>query len=220
MEAEDREVCERQAWKAAERVRNKWRKQKWFQYTMLKRIRDDATEEPLTSSDDEGDVEESRKDAKHRRRKQLVKSMKTVGKLIDEKLKGETEVDPKTKKRIPKRSLVTKTYERYLEAKKSSPDRFREIYPLDHLEKLHVLSMRRAGMIPSPTVKDLIKLEEKKLGEKSVRTPTVKEILRDKPLEVTEDVRKVLAFAEGGDSEGEVNEEEEAEAEGEQGGEK
>ena len=38
---------------------------------MLKRIKDNAIEEPLTSSDDKEDVEESRKDAKHRRRKQF-----------------------------------------------------------------------------------------------------------------------------------------------------
>ena len=36
MEAEDREVRERQAQEVAERVRNKRRKQKRFQYTMLK----------------------------------------------------------------------------------------------------------------------------------------------------------------------------------------
>ena len=36
MEAEDREVRERQAQKVAESVRNRWRKQKRFQYTMLK----------------------------------------------------------------------------------------------------------------------------------------------------------------------------------------
>ena len=212
MEAEDREVRERQAWEVAERVRNRWRKQKRFQYTMLKQIKDDTREEPLTSSDHEGNVEESRKDAKHRRRKQLVKSMKMVGKLIDETLKGETEVDSKTKKRIPKRSLATKTYERYREAQKNSPERYRNMFPLDHLEKLHTLSMKRAEMMVSPTVKELIKLEEKKLEEKSIRMPTVKEILRDKPLEVFEDVRKALPFAEGGDSEGEGDEEEEAEA--------
>ena len=174
----------------------------------MKRIRDEATEEPLTSSDDKEDVEESRKDTKHRRRKQLVKSINTVGKLIDEKMKGETELDKKTMKMVPKSSLVTKTYERYLEAKKDSPERYRNMFPLDHLERLHEMAMRRAGMVGSPTVKELIKLEEKKLGEKSVRTPTVKEILRDKPLGETEDVRKILPFAEGGDSEGEVGEEE------------
>ena len=58
---------------------------------MLKQIKEDAIEEPLTSSDGEEDVEESRKDAKHRRRKQLLKSMMTIGKLIDEKMKGQTE---------------------------------------------------------------------------------------------------------------------------------
>ena len=105
MEAEDREVCERQSQEVAERVRNRQRKQKRFQYTMLKRIKDDIKEEPLTSLDDEEDVEELKKDAKHRKRKQLVKSMKMVGKLIDEKLKGQTEMDSKTKKKIPKRSL-------------------------------------------------------------------------------------------------------------------
>ena len=69
MEAEERQVRERQAREAAERVRNKWRKQKKFAYTMLKRIKDEVAEKPLTSSDDEGDVEESRRDAKHRKRK-------------------------------------------------------------------------------------------------------------------------------------------------------
>ena len=43
--------------------------------------------------------------------------------------------------------------------------------------------------------------------------PTVKEILRDKPLGETEDVSKILPFAEGGESEGEVGEEEEGELE-------
>ena len=36
MEAEEREVHERQAREAAKRARNKWRKQKKFAYTMLK----------------------------------------------------------------------------------------------------------------------------------------------------------------------------------------
>ena len=58
MEAEEREVRERQAQEAAERVRNRSRKQKRFAFTMLKRIKDDVAEEPLTSSDDEEDVEE------------------------------------------------------------------------------------------------------------------------------------------------------------------
>ena len=127
MEAKEREVRERQAQEAAERARNRWRKQKRFTYTMLKRIRDDAIEEPLTSSDDEEDVEESRRDAKHRKRKQLVKSMKTLGEKIDVTMAGETEVDPKTKERVPKKGLATKTYERYVAAKKRSPKKFREM---------------------------------------------------------------------------------------------
>ena len=36
MEAKDRELCGRQAQEAAKRARNRWRKQKRFQYTMLK----------------------------------------------------------------------------------------------------------------------------------------------------------------------------------------
>ena len=104
METEEREVCERQAQEAAERARNRQRKQKRFAYTMLKQIKDDMAEEPLTSSDDEADVEESRRDAKHRKRKQLVKSMKTLGKLINETMKGEMEVDLRTKEIIPKKS--------------------------------------------------------------------------------------------------------------------
>ena len=204
MEVEDREVCERQAQEVAKRARNRRRKQKRFQYAMLRRIKDDVEEEPLTSLDDEEDVEESRKDARHKRRKQLVKSLKMVGKMIDKKLKGEMEVDLKTKKRIAKTSLPTKTFRRYREAKNSSPGRFRDVYTLDHLDKLHKLSLRRVEKMGIPTVKELIELEEK-----SVRTPTVKEILRDKPLNAFDDVRKTLPFAEGDDTEVEGEEEEE-----------
>ena len=191
MEAKEREVCERQAWEAAERARNKQRKQKKFAYTMLKQIKDDVAEEPLMSSDDKEDVEDSRRDVKHRKRKQLVKSMKTLGELIDETMKGETVVDPKTKEILPKKSLVTKTYDRYIATKKSSPERFREVYTLDHLDKLYELSLRRAEKKNIPTVKELIKLEEK-----SVRTRTVKEILKHKLLDKFADVRKSLSFRE------------------------
>ena len=208
MEAKEREVHERQAQEAAERARNRWRKQKRFAFTMLKRIKDDVEEEPLTSSDDEEDVEESRRDAKHRKRKQLVKSMKTLGELIDERMKGEMEVDPKTKERIPRKSLATKTYERYIAAKKASPKWFRELYTLDHLDKLHELSLRRAEKKNIPTVKELIKLEEK-----SVRTPTVREILKDKPLDTFPDVRKTLPFEE---SDEEIAEGDATEIEGEE----
>ena len=119
----------------------------------------------------------------------MVKSMMTVGKLIDEKLKGEMEVDPKTKKRVPKTSLATKTLKRYQAAKKKSPERFRDVFTLDHLDRLHELSLRRGEMMDIPTMKELIKLEEK-----SVRTLTVKEILRDKPLEKFADVKKALSL--------------------------
>ena len=152
MEAKEREVHERQAQEAAERVRNRWRKQKRFAYTMLKRIKDDVAEEPLMSLDEEEDVEESRRDVKHRKRKQLVKSMKRLGELIDETMKGETEVNPKTKEILPKKSLATKTYDRYIMTKKSSPKRFREVYTLDHLDKLYELLLRRVEKKNIPTV--------------------------------------------------------------------
>ena len=208
MEAKEREVHERQAEEAAKRARNRWRKQKRFAYTMLKRIKDDVEEEPLMSLDDEEDVEESRRDAKHRKRKQLVKSMKTLGELIDETMKGETEVDPKTKEIIPKKSLATKTYDGYIAMKKSSSERFREVYTLDHLDKLHELSLRRAEKKNIPTVKELIKLDEK-----SVRTQTVKEILKYKPLDTFADVRKALPF---GELDEEIAEGDAAEVEGEE----
>ena len=186
-----REVRERQAREAAKRARNKRRKQKKFAYTMLKRIKDDVAEEPLTSSDDEEDVEESRRDVKHRKRKQLVKSMKMLGELIDKMMKGETVVDPKTKEILPKKSLATKTYDRYIATKKSSPERLREVYTLDHLDKLYEISLGRVEKKNIPTVKELIKLEEK-----SIRTPTVKEILKHKPLDTFTDMTKSLSFRE------------------------
>ena len=86
---------------------------------------------------------------------------------------------------------MTKTCDRYIATKKSSPERFREVYTLDHLDKLHELSLRRAEKKNILTVKKLMKLEEK-----SVRTPTVKEILKDKPLDTFVDVRKALPFGE------------------------
>ena len=109
--------------------------------------------------------------------------MKMLGALIDETMKGQMVVDPKTKETHPKKSLVTKTYDRYVVTKKSSPKRFREVYTLDHLDKLYELSLRRAEKKNIPTVKELIKLEEK-----SVRAPTVKEVLKDKPLDTFADV--------------------------------
>ena len=79
------------------------------------------------------------------------------------------------------------------------------MYTLDHLDRLHELSLRRAEKMGIPTVKELIELEEK-----SVRTLTVKESLRDKLLD-NDDVRKTLVLAEGDDDtevEGEEVEEE------------
>ena len=69
--------------------------------------------------------------------------------------------------------------------------RFKELYTLDHLDRLHKLSLRRAEKKNIPMVKELIKL-----GEKSVRTPTVREILKDKPLDMFPDVRKTLSLEE------------------------
>ena len=62
---------------------------------------------------------------------------------------------------------------------------------MDNLDKLYELSLRRAEKKNIPTVKELIKL-----GEKSVRTPTVKEILKHKLLDTFADVRKSLSFRE------------------------
>ena len=121
----------------------------------------------------------------------MVKSMMTVGKLTDEKLKGETEVDPKTKKRVPKMSLATKIVKQYHEVKQKSPTLYKHAFSLDHLDRLHKLSLRRAEHLNIPTVKELIKLEEK-----SIRPPTVKEILKDRPLDEFEEVKKALPFVE------------------------
>ena len=88
-------------------------------------------------------------------------------------------------------SLAIKTYEKYHVAKKNSPELFMKMHTLDHLD-CHELILRRAKMMYFPTVKELIELEEK-----SVRTLTVKEILRDKQLDEFADVEKALSFAEG-----------------------
>ena len=77
---------------------------------------------------------------------------------------------------------------------------------MDHLDKLHKLSLRRAEKKNIPTMKELIKLEEK-----SVRTLTVQEILKDKPLDTFADMRKTLPF---GESDEEIAEEDAAEVEG------
>ena len=144
----------------------------------------------------------------------IVETMMMVGKLIDKKTKGETEVDPKTKKRIPKMSLATKIVNQYREAKQRSPRTYRNTFTLDHLDRLHELALRRAENLKIPTVKELIMLEEK-----SVRTPTVKEILKGRPLDELAEVKKALPFAEeevGETAEGDVTEVEEEEKEGEE----
>ena len=53
------------------------------------------------------------------------------------------------------------------------------------------MALRRAEQKDIPTVKELIKLEEK-----SVRTPTIKEIFKDAPFDYDEDVKKILDFEE------------------------
>ena len=83
METKDREASERQAKEAAERARNRRRKQKRFQYTMLKRIKDDIKEEPLTSADDAEDMEESRKDGCEAQKKETVGDIYEDGGKID-----------------------------------------------------------------------------------------------------------------------------------------
>ena len=83
---------------------------------------------------------------------------------------------------------------------------------MDHLDKLHKLSLRRAEKKNIPTVKELIKLEEK-----SVRTPTVKEILKDKRLDMFADVKKALSLT---DLDEKIAERDAAEVEGEEEGEK
>ena len=212
IEREDREVRERLAQEAAVRERNKRKKQKKSKYNLLRRIRDDVEEEALTSSDDEEDMAESRRDAKHRRRKELIRSLTTVGQKVDEKLhsSGVMEFDKKTKKRVPATSLATKTVEQYKLSKKKQPEKYRELFNLDHLEWLHELALRRAEQKDIPTVKQLIQLEEK-----SARTPTIKEILKDSPLHFDEDVRKILDLGEEEEEEEEeVAEEKTVEGEG------
>ena len=154
---------------------------------MLRWIRDDTEEEVLTSSDDEEDMAESRRDAKHRRRKELLRSMTNVGKMVDEKLqsKGVMEFDKKTKKKVPATSLATKTVKKYQLSKKKFPEEYRELFSLDDLEWLHELVLRRAEQKGIPTMKELIQLEEK-----SVKTPTIKEIMKDAPLDFDEDMKK------------------------------
>ena len=140
--------------------------------------------------------------------------MMMVGKLIDEKLMGETEVDLKTKKRIPKMSLATKIVNQYHEAKQKSSHTYRHAFTLAHLDRLHELALRRAENLKIPTVKELIKLEKK-----GVRTSTVKEILKGRLLDEFAEVKKALPFAEeevGETAEGDVMEVEEEEQEPEE----
>ena len=71
------------------------------------------------------------------------------------------------------------------------------------------MSLRRTELLKIPIVKELIKLEEK-----SVRTLTMKEILKDTLLDKFADVTKALPFAEEEEeetAEGDVTEVEEEE---------
>ena len=88
-------------------------------------------------------------------------------------------------------SLATKTVKQYRIARERFPGKYRDMFSLDHLDRLHELVLRRAEILKIPTVKESIKLEEK-----SVRTPTVKEILRGTPLDEFADMKKDLPFAE------------------------
>ena len=176
---------------------------------MLRQIRDDVEEEALTSSDDEEDVAESRRDAKHRRRKELLRSMTNLGKKVDEKLqsKGVMEFDKSTKKKVPATSLATKTVKNCQMSKKAFPETYRELFSLDYLDQLHELALRRAEQKDILTIKELIRLKEK-----SVWTPTIKEIFKDAPFDYAEDVKKILDLGE--EEQEEVEEEKTVEGEG------
>ena len=193
IEEEERKVKQRKARDELDRTHflNRQRKKK-RQFNILRRIVDD-TEPDLVEARDLPEVEKEEIKVEKKRRRQLIRNLKTVGERISDEME---------KQNKPKGNIAARTYEYLMEANRKSPRAARKGYNVDSLGKIWTLTRRRAEDKKVP-----IDEEEMLLEEASRRRPTIREILAQSDLSKLFDEEAAAAEAE-------EEEEEEGEEEG------
>ena len=163
IEEEERKVKQRKARDESDRTSflNRQRKKK-RQFNLLRRIKDD-TEFDMVEARDLPDIEEEEKKLDQKRRRQILRNLKTVGERINEELK---------KANAEPGNLASRTTDDFTLMTLRSPEAARESYNVDRLGKLWTLTKRRAKEHKVPVEKEQILLEEE-----SRRRPTVGEVL-------------------------------------------
>ena len=163
IEEEERKVKQRKARDESDRTSflNRQRKKK-RQFNLLRRIKDD-TELDVVEARDLPDIEEEEKKLDQKRRRQILRNLKTVEERINEELK---------KANAEPGNLASRTTDDFTLMTLRSPKAARESYNVDRLGKLWTLTKRRAKEHKVPVEKEQILLEEE-----SRRRPTVGEVL-------------------------------------------
>ena len=163
IEEEERKVKQRKARDESDRTHflNRQRKKK-RQFNILRRIVGD-TGPDLVEARDLPEVEKEEEKVEKRRRRQLIRNLKTVGERISDEME---------KQKRPTTNIASRTYDYLMEMNRSSPTAARKGYNVDSLGKIWTLTRRRADDKKVP-----IDEEEMLLEEESRRRPTIREIL-------------------------------------------
>ena len=193
IEEEERKVKQRKARDESDRTHflNRQRK-KNRQFNILRRIAD-HTEPDLVEARDLPAVEEEEGKVEKRRRRQLIRNLKTVGERINDELE---------KQKKPKTNIASRTHQYVMEGNRASPRATRKAYNVDSLGKIWTITRRRAGQQKVP-----IDDEEMLLEEESRRRPTISEILTGSDLSKIFDEEAAAAAAAAAAAEEEEEEE-------------
>ena len=153
IEEEERKVKQRKARDESDRTHflNRQRKKK-RQFNILRRIVDD-TGPDLVEARDLPEVEEEEGKVEKRRRRQLIRNLKTVGERISDELE---------KQKKPKTNIASRIHQYVMDGNRASPRATRKAYNVDSLGKIWTLTRRRAD-----DKKVLIDKEEMLLEEES-----------------------------------------------------
>ena len=199
IEEEERKVKLRKTRDESDRTHflNRQRKKK-RQFNILRRIVDD-TGPDLVEAHDLPEVEKEEEKVDKRRRRQLIRNLKTVGERITDEME---------KQKRPTSNIASRTYDYLMEMNRASPRTARKAYNVDSLGKIWTLTRRRAGDKKVP-----IDEEEMLLEEESRRRPTIGEILAQSDLSKIFDEEAAAAAAEEAAAAAAEEEEEEEEEE-------
>ena len=151
IEEEERKVKKRKARDESDRTYflNRQRKKK-RQFNILRRIVND-TEPDLVEARDLPEVEKEEEKAEKKRRRQLIRNLKTVGERINDEME---------KQNRPRGNVASRIYGYLMAANRRSPRAARKGYTVDSLGKIWTITKRRAGEKKVPTDEEEMLLEE------------------------------------------------------------